>query len=446
MAETARPPVAVLGVDSPIGLTVVRELGERGVPVLAVGRESDSIGRYSRHASGFFQMDAGPLSTWLPALIEARRPAAVLAISEQHLLQLATLKGRLGDCQVLCPDEAMLRQVLDKQRTLTLAASLGIKVPSTWLPAEGEDFEARAAGLAYPVAVKWADPNSIAATLDQQGIEFAKVDYASSPAELLRLLGRYHPIGVWPLVQSWCPGEGFGQMLHMHEGEATLAFQHRRLREWPPTGGVSSFCEAVPPDRHRHQMGLSKRLLKAMDWEGPAMVEYRHNPTTGDFHLMEINGRFWGSLPLAYHCGAHFAWELYRCRVLGETDTGSTAIKMRKARFAVPDARHLAAVLRDADRPVSQRLRAVAKFLTDFLDPRVRYYVWSLRDPRPLFLDARRMVRRLVRSGIGGQDGLSHRPYDRDRLADRPGSVRKGHADAAQGRSHSGPAAHGDTA
>ena len=50
------------------------------------------------------------------------------------------------------------------------------------------------------------------------------------------------------------------------------------------------------------------------------MVEYRHEPGSGRYWLMEVNGRFWGSQPLAWHCGAHFAWESYRRSVLGQGD------------------------------------------------------------------------------------------------------------------------------
>lgn len=47
------PVAIVLGVDSAIGLTVVRELGRLGVPVVAIGRSVKAIGRYSRHTARF---------------------------------------------------------------------------------------------------------------------------------------------------------------------------------------------------------------------------------------------------------------------------------------------------------------------------------------------------------------------------------------------------------
>jgi hypothetical protein len=54
------------------------------------------------------------------------------------------------------------------------------------------------------------------------------------------------------------------------------------------------------------------RLLRALEWTGPARVEFKVGPDGPK--LMEINGRIWGSLPLAGRSGMDFAhrWaELY---------------------------------------------------------------------------------------------------------------------------------------
>ncbi|WP_295640099.1 carboxylate--amine ligase [Novosphingobium sp.] len=398
--------VAVLGADSPIGLTVVRELGERGVRVFALGRDQRALARTSRHTHAFALIEK-PLAQWLPRFVAANDIGAVLAISEHHLIELAAMGPVIGKCRLLVPEPDKLALVLDKPRTLDLAAGLGIDVPSSWQPLTGEDHAAIAAGLAYPVAVKWADPNAVSARLGAAGIALEKVEYANDASGLLALLARYDVVGIWPLVQTWCPGHGLGQMLHMQQGRATLRFQHRRLREFPPTGGVSAFCEVVPLAEHAALMERSEALLSTMGWEGPAMVEYRHDPASGRSWLMEINGRFWGSLPLAYHCGAHFGWETYACAMLGEDAavqgrSNAVAMPLRRARYLIPDAKGLVMLLRDGKVPVFKRIGAVARFIADFLDPRVRWFVWSWRDPAPLFADLAGVVRKLWPLGKRG--------------------------------------------
>ena len=395
MAVRAKP-VLVLGADSPIGLTVVRELGARGVPVIAHGRSDRALGRFSRYACEFV-LETRPLVAWLPGFAAARGLGAVMAVSEGHLLELAALHGALGECRVLSPDAAALALVLDKSQTFAAAERLKIAVPGSWQPVAGEDHATRAAQIAYPVAIKWADPNAVQAALAAAGIALEKVEYAAGAGQLAALLARYNRLGQWPLVQQYCPGYGLGQMLHMADGAATLRFQHRRLREFPPSGGVSSLCASVPLAQHASQMARSEALLAALNWHGPAMVEYRFDPATATYWLMEINGRFWGSIPLAWHCGAHFAWEAYRCGVLGEHGLGDGPLRQRRARYVIPDAKRTLLVLRDGSLPVAQRLAALARFWLDFLDPRVRYYVWSLRDPGPLLGDLAGVVKRLWR-------------------------------------------------
>ncbi|WP_435419236.1 carboxylate--amine ligase [Parerythrobacter aurantius] len=378
--------VAVIGADSPIGLTVVRELGMHGLNVLVLSRKPTSLARFSRWARTFGLL-RGSLAESLPALLTRHRIGAVLAISESDLVQLAELKTSLPEHNLLVPDSDKLAIVLDKAQTLEIAARIGIDVPASWQPQAGEDFAEKAQELAFPVAVKWADPGTVLPLLEAHRLAFEKVEYADDAPSLLRILARYDALGRWPLVQYRCPGYGFGQMLNMHRGKATLRFQHERLREYPPSGGVSSFCQSLPVTDHAAQFELSERLLQEIGWEGPAMVEYRHDPQTGKYWLMEVNGRFWGSLPLAHHCGVHFAWESYRCQMLDQEAAPQVRYPGRRARFLIPDAKHALAVMTTPEWSIRRRLGTLASFVAGFFDPRVRYYVGSLRDPRPLLVD-----------------------------------------------------------
>lgn len=388
------PPAIVLGVDSAIGLTVLRELGQHGVPVIAIGKSMDAIGRWSRHTARFLVRPSNrALSDWLPELIAETGAAVLLAVSEGDLLALADLPKVIGGCRILTPRREQLDIVLDKQRTLVVAATLGMDVPASWQPVGGEDFTARAAALAYPVVLKWRDPPAVWARLAAAGLPFEKVEHVAGPEALLAALARYDGLGDWPLVQGYCAGHGFGQMLMMAEGRARLRFQHRRIREYPATGGVSTLCASVPDALHAAQMAKSEALLAAIGWQGPAMVEYRHDPATGRYWLMEVNGRFWGSLPLASQSGAGFAWAQYCAAVEGAKSVTPVPWQARRARYLIPDAKRLVEVLR-ARPSFSIALRELAVFAAEFLNPRTRYYVWRWSDPMPLFGDLFAIVRR----------------------------------------------------
>lgn len=49
------------------------------------------------------------------------------------------------------------------------------------------------------------------------------------------------------MIHEYIAGVGVGQFIFMHRGKAIRTFQHRRVREWPPEGGFSTACDALPP-------------------------------------------------------------------------------------------------------------------------------------------------------------------------------------------------------
>jgi len=61
----------------------------------------------------------------------------------------------------------------------------------------------------------------------------------------------------------------------------------------------------------------SRALLDRFGWQGVAMVEFKRDSTTGQPYLMEVNGRFWGSLQLAIDAGVDFPRMIAEC-ALGE--------------------------------------------------------------------------------------------------------------------------------
>jgi len=125
-------------------------------------------------------------------------------------------------------------------------------------------------------------------------------DRASLAARLTQLGAAAFPL----LLQERIVGPGIGVSLLVWDGRVVAHFAHRRLRERPPSGGVSVYAESVRVDDAL--VARSATLLRRLDWQGVAMVEYKIDAASGTPHLMEINGRFWGSLQLAIDAGVDF--------------------------------------------------------------------------------------------------------------------------------------------
>ena len=80
-----------------------------------------------------------------------------------------------------------------------------------------------------------------------------------------------------------------------------------------------SFRESVALDPVLYD--CSVRLLAALRWTGLAMVEFKVGPR-GPI-LMEVNGRVWGSLPLAVMSGVDFPRLLAELYLLGPPTNGA---------------------------------------------------------------------------------------------------------------------------
>src|SRR5204862_7287045 len=107
----------------------------------------------------------------------------------------------------------------------------------------------------------------------------------------------------WPLIQAFVPGQGKGVFALCDRGQVTAWFAHERLRDVRPSGSGSSLRRSTALDPRLQTPAA--RLLSALAWHGPAMVEFRDDGATEPC-LLEVNGRFWGSLELAVASGVDF--------------------------------------------------------------------------------------------------------------------------------------------
>jgi predicted ATP-grasp superfamily ATP-dependent carboligase len=393
-------PAVVLGIDTPIGLSIVRELGKRGVAVHGLARDEGAIGLSSRYLRRGMLRATGEaeLIRQLAALRRELGEACLFAISESDIALLNRHRDRLSGYRLMFADAERMQRVLNKETTYATAARVGIRTPRTVYPRSLADGLASAQQLGFPVILKWADPNLVVKRLSAAGLSCDKARYCYSAEELGAYLRQFEPLGIYPMLQEFCGGYGLGQFILMKDGQPCYTFQHRRLHEWPPEGGVSTLCESLAPGQHDELMQRSVALLRALQWEGVAMVEYRHDPATGASALMEVNGRFWGSLSLACRAGASFPWLAYQLFGLDQPVSQQPYRAGLRCRYMVPETKRLMRILfrqkHIANRALSfARGRELISYLADFFRPSTRYFVFQFADPMPLLRDMVHMLR-----------------------------------------------------
>jgi predicted ATP-grasp superfamily ATP-dependent carboligase len=251
-----------------------------------------------------------------------------------------------------------------KDKMLQLAQELGIPIPRTWYVKDVSELDRLKDRLPYPVVIK-----------PRIGSGAVGVSYPRNPVELAEQYLSIHARFPFPLVQELIPpeGQGYGASFLLDErGEVKAGFVHKRLREYPLTGGASTLRQSVQRDDIR-EMALS--LLKSLDWFGVAMVEFKLDPRDGIPKLMEINPRFWGSLALAIESGVNFPFLIYRMSRGEDVEPVEEYEVGKKCRWLLPGD-----LLHFLHNP--RRMKMKPSFF-DFRDKDTAYDILSLEDPLP---------------------------------------------------------------
>lgn len=387
--------VLVTGADQRQGLAVIRSLGRRGVSVVAAGIDSDSLGFYSRYAAARWVYPP-PLEqpeAFVESICEAVRRFRVQLVMPVVESTLTVLNERRDVIEAHVPLATASREAvalsLDKRRQFLLAQQTEIPIPKTILPGSIREAERQIGAFRFPVVVKPAEkPCGDAVPADS-----FKVTFVSDWPSLRHLLEIYERHSVVPIVQEFCVGHGIGFGVLMHRGEALACYQYHRGRELMPTGGVPVRYESMPiwPNVRDY----SVRFLRAMGWEGVAQVEWKAMPGTQDVVLMEVNGRFWASLPGSLHAGMEFPFWLYETQ-MGRPIQYKQAYRIGVAsRYLQADLKRLELVLRN-DYPVSSvplpsKWREILDFALDSFRWWVKGDIWSWDDLRPGLHEGRRI-------------------------------------------------------
>jgi predicted ATP-grasp superfamily ATP-dependent carboligase len=395
--------VLVTDADRGSALSIVRSLGRRGWRVIAAGHDPTSIGFRSRYASErlvYPAPDRAPTEFVDAVLAAASRLQVdlIIPVTDATILPLHEERDRFrAVCRVAMPDDAdALHVVSDKSRTLELAVSLGVPVPRCVLATSPESAVEAAEHLGWPVVLK---PRFSRVYQSRRTIEAFEVAYAASADDVMEKLRRFEG-RCDVLVQEYCAGIGRGVGLLMDQGRPLAAFQHRRLHEVPITGGASSLRESEPLDRVLYDDSL--RILGALRWTGLALVEFKVGASGPK--LMEINGRVWGSLPLAVMSGVDFPGmlaDLYLSDIPREPVAPQLEYRVGVcARNLALDVTWILATLTTKRRYPFLRAPSRSDGLLGILglfDPRCRLDVQSLDDPAPGMAEFPEIARRLWR-------------------------------------------------
>ncbi len=336
--------VLLLGNDDRVVLAILRSLGRRGISVHVAWCDEAMPALRSKYVSEVHAIPAyrEHSDAWVDALnrlVRSQDYDLVIPCNDYAVVPLQLERQKLDKETnwYLIPDEAF-RVAFDKTRTSELARQLGIPMPVEFslspehvdvLTAAADVFEIDHHTIEFPVFVK---PRSSITQSDVEHKRSAKeVATAGELAETLQQLEEVDGT----LIQEKFAGEGVGVEVLARNGRVLIELQHRRLRE--TIDGGSTYRETV--ERNSELSLAVSKLVSHLDYSGVAMFEFRLQRKTMRWVMLEINARFWGSLPLAIAAGIDFPHCLYEMMVGGRREFASQYRSGVRCRNLVADLR-----------------------------------------------------------------------------------------------------------
>lgn len=286
-------------------LGACRALGASGYDVQVIGPKFGQAG-YSksvekRHIQRGYAL--GELSKQLEEIAESEKIQFLLPIGAASVFDVSANRQNLSEklAFALAPTKS-IDLALNKANLLSFAESVGVSSPRTWRFSTFESFLTGLDEIPFPYIIKSA--------LEQH--KFGPV-YINSSEDIEKLLSTEVLLPEFThgelVAQSRIRGNGEGFFALYQHGVCKRVMMHKRLREMPATGGSSWAAQSIY-SQDLFDSGVA--LLDALEWHGPAMVEFKRDETDGKLSLMELNPKFWGSLDLAIQSGVDFPSDTVR--------------------------------------------------------------------------------------------------------------------------------------
>jgi protein-tyrosine-phosphatase/predicted ATP-grasp superfamily ATP-dependent carboligase len=389
--------VLLFGAPARVGVPIARCFARRRIPAV-VGVLSDvEVSVPSRAIRSYVPFDVSqPLLPAVMRCVEREKIDTIIPCTDLGLSVLAEHYDALrGEVRVCAPPPRAVANALDKEATVRAATRCGIRTPRTFPRLAGAaELDANRTSLTFPLIAKGRSRQAAGVKINYY------YDYESLRAEFESDAS----FGVRNILQEYCEGFGVGIAALISGGRPLTLLQYARLKELDPSGGNSVLAQTESLKQNLANEACA--LLRELEWDGVAMVEFRRRPSDGQTVLMEVNGRYWGSIALVLQAGIelpYYEWQLAHGVEPSIPAQYAVGVRMR---WFVGDLGRLASVLLKKPKGAPyypSRPRELIRFFADF-NPRTRSALWSWSDPVPAFAEltwyAKTLGRALVRKGV----------------------------------------------
>lgn len=291
------------------GLSNVRSLGEKGIPVYVMD-VCHCLAQHSKYCKKYFRCPAFNTPEFIDFLIEIGKKEKldgwVLIPSNDHIVEnLSNNKERLQPYfKTIAPEPATINNIVNKKNLLKVAEACGTPIPATCYPESKDQID----NLRFPVLIK-----------GNMGLSFYKATHAKAiqidtPNEVKPILDNV-------LSKVSCDNVMIQELLpfdHEHKvvsftcfaenGEIKSYWMGDKLREHPIKYGTATYSRSISIPQ---VLENAIPLVKSLNYTGVCEIEFMRDLRDGIYKLIEINPRTWLWVGLAKACGVDYAYLIY---------------------------------------------------------------------------------------------------------------------------------------
>lgn len=317
--------VLILDAGNKNGLACIRSLGKKGFIVGGASttpafRNQGFYSKYCRykHVLGEIK-DIDSYAEKLINLLKAENYDVLMPVGLTSYLTVSKYKPEfLAHTNLVIADWDAMQIAANKDKTMEFADKLDIPTPETTVIKTESDISRISK---FPVVIKSSDDVG------------TFVKYANNSLELTKNYNYLKTVSHTNIiVQEYIKGFGCGFYGVYKNGDLKAHFMHKRLKEFPLTGGPSAMAESYYDDE---LFRLGKKLMDGLKWNGPVMVEFKYDLKDNRYKLIEVNPKLWGSLDLTIAAGVDVPKMLVDIAVGNEFGFGG--YKYVKYKWLFPD-------------------------------------------------------------------------------------------------------------
>ena len=306
----------------------IRNLGARKIPVLTIDTgiiTANSLSRFCRvkKAPDPIKHEEDFIACLEDLGRSAAAPPVLFPMDDLGLLLLVNHRSRLEPYfHYHFMDRDVFEKCVNKRKMYESSIKAGLPTPATHDPVDEKELKGMIGNIRFPCVVKPAGKFELHGDAAEEYFSFYhrygnKALQADSAESLMDLYRELTKMGIRPLIQELIPGDMTRLYTYAFyidpSGEVRADFVGRKIRQRPMDFGTVTVGESLDNEEVR-ELGI--RFLHEVGFAGIGNIEFKLDPRTGKFFLMEINARTGSFISLPTASGVNITHIAY-CALTG---------------------------------------------------------------------------------------------------------------------------------